>query len=342
MRKPLKAIGIFSLLSVVAIQVQAVTIDLVPVGNPGNTTDPATGNLYGSVGYAYQIGKCEVTVGQYCEFLNAVARSADPYGLWNQNMDPGTPIWRESNSDHYVYGVSSSSCADLPVNYVSWGDAARFCNWLANGQPNTGIEDSSTTEDGSYYINGATTYSALLAVNRKANATWVVPNNNEWYKAAYYDPNRQSGPGYWIYPTGTNTAPSNVRLNPDPGNSANFYDNAYTVGPPYYRTDVGQFENSPSPYGTLDQGGNVAEWCEGVDVAHGTRSVLGGSYAGPVDVLSSSGIGYGSGSEGGEFASSVFPDLGFRVAYVPEPNTVVLLLSAAVVFAVIRRAKRRD
>ena len=30
--------------------------------------------LYGSVGYAYNIGKYEVTAGQYTEFLNAVAR----------------------------------------------------------------------------------------------------------------------------------------------------------------------------------------------------------------------------------------------------------------------------
>ena len=41
----------------------AVTIDTVPVGNVGNANDPATGNLYGGVGYAYRIGTTEVTVG---------------------------------------------------------------------------------------------------------------------------------------------------------------------------------------------------------------------------------------------------------------------------------------
>ena len=290
----LRTIGIFNLLLIVAIPAQAVTIDLVPVGNPGNATDPATGNLYGSVDYAYQIGKYEVTVGQYCEFLNAVARSADPYGLWNSNMNPNTSISRQWSTDHYEYGLSSPSnaWANLPVNYVSWGNAIRFANWLSNGQPNTGVEDLSTTEDGSYYINGATTYLALLAITRKTNATWVLPNINEWYKAAYYDPNKPGGPGYWIYPTGTNVTPSNVLINPDPGNSANFNDNGYIVGPPYYRTNVGEFENSPSPYGTFDQGGNVAEWSETVaDMFLCTRSILGGSYAGPDYILSSSGIG---------------------------------------------------
>ncbi len=55
---------------------QAVTIDMVSVGNAGNAADPLTG--YGSVSDAYAIGKYEVTIGQYSEFLNAVA-ATDSY-----------------------------------------------------------------------------------------------------------------------------------------------------------------------------------------------------------------------------------------------------------------------
>ena len=43
----------------------------------------ATG--YGAVGYVYQMGKYDVTVGQYCQFLNAVA-ATDTYGLYNSYM----------------------------------------------------------------------------------------------------------------------------------------------------------------------------------------------------------------------------------------------------------------
>ena len=42
------------------------SLQFVTVGNPGNAADPATSSLYGSVGYTYDMGKYDVTVGQYC------------------------------------------------------------------------------------------------------------------------------------------------------------------------------------------------------------------------------------------------------------------------------------
>src|SRR4051812_29122010 len=65
-----------------------ITVETVPVGDVGNpndsenTVDP---NALGGVSTAYNIGKYEVTVGQYTAFLNAVART-DTYGLYNSNM----------------------------------------------------------------------------------------------------------------------------------------------------------------------------------------------------------------------------------------------------------------
>jgi hypothetical protein len=64
------------------------SLEFVPVGNPGNSADTATGSLYGSVPYNYQMGKYDVTVGQYCQFLNAVAKT-DTYGLYNSYMATG-------------------------------------------------------------------------------------------------------------------------------------------------------------------------------------------------------------------------------------------------------------
>ena len=58
------------------------SLEFVTVGDPGNAADTATGSRYGSVPYVYQMGKYDVTVGQYCQFLNAVAKT-DTYGLYN-------------------------------------------------------------------------------------------------------------------------------------------------------------------------------------------------------------------------------------------------------------------
>ena len=53
-----------------------ITIETVPVGNPGNADDVVTGfGFYGAVDYVYNIGKYEVTAAQYTEFLNAVQAS---------------------------------------------------------------------------------------------------------------------------------------------------------------------------------------------------------------------------------------------------------------------------
>jgi hypothetical protein len=77
--------GLVVVLAAFASAASAVTIPTVPVGNLGNGNDPLTGNLYGGVGYAYNIGTTEVTVGQYTDFLNAVA-ATDTYALYNTSM----------------------------------------------------------------------------------------------------------------------------------------------------------------------------------------------------------------------------------------------------------------
>lgn len=257
----------------------ALVIDTVPVGNLGNAVDD-TG--YGGVAYAYNIGKYEVTAGQYCVFLNAVA-ATDTYGLYNERMDidSGEPyceygcnIKRSGSSPNYAYSVTVDR-ADRPVNCISWGDAARFANWLHNGQP-TGVQDLATTEGGSYFLDGATSRDELMAILREPDATWVIPSEDEWYKVAYHKNDGVTG-NYWDYPTGSDSVPSNDLVEPiDPGNNATFKldDFYYTIGSPYWRTEVGAHENSNSPYGTFDQGGNVWEWNEArlPGQCRGTRS----------------------------------------------------------------------
>ena len=63
------------------------SVQFVTVGDPGNAAD-STG--YGSVANVYWMGKYDVTVGQYVQFLNAVA-ATDTYGLWDSNMGTDFP-----------------------------------------------------------------------------------------------------------------------------------------------------------------------------------------------------------------------------------------------------------
>jgi formylglycine-generating enzyme required for sulfatase activity len=181
-------------------------IETLTIDNRGNPAD-VYGDGYGSVDYLYNIGRFEVTGGQYVEFLNAVA-ATDTYGLYSLLMDDspyGCQITRHGTEGNYTYDFSGrpsgteADWANLPVATVSWGDAARFANWLHNGRP-TGAQDLTTTEDGSYFLNGATTDAELMAIVREPDATWVIPSEDEWYKAAYHKNDGVTG-NYWNYPT---------------------------------------------------------------------------------------------------------------------------------------------
>ncbi|MFY8121703.1 MAG: SUMF1/EgtB/PvdO family nonheme iron enzyme, partial [Burkholderiaceae bacterium] len=240
-----------------------VSLPMRPVDSPGNPADTRTG--FGAVGYRYAIGTFEVTAGQYAAFLNAVAR-ADPYGLYDSNpgdmatWPTGPRIQRSGSPGAYTYAVAADY-ANRPINFISWGDAARFVNWLHNGQP-IGAQGPATTERGAYTLDGATTDAALLAVTRSPGARFALPTEDEWYKAAYFDPAITAANKYWTFATRSNATPSNQLLTPDPGNSANFFQNNVYSLPGFLRTNVGDFENSPGPWGTFDQMGNVGEWTE--------------------------------------------------------------------------------
>jgi sulfatase modifying factor 1 len=303
----------------------AVNIETVTVVNAGNAGNALYYGTFGSVGYNYNIGKYEVTTAQYVNFLNHKAQS-DPYGLYNTNMDTannqyGCNIIRTGSSGSYSYSVAGD-WANRPVNFVSYWDSCRFANWLNNGQGN------GSTETGIYALGGYNGNFGSTIQRNVGVGGWAVTSVDEWYKAAYYDPNKPGGAGYWLYPTKSDTMPGNQVLGIDPGNSANYsnvFNNTSTIGSPYYRTNVGEFENSAGAYGTFDMAGNVYEWNEAVVYQDGTadwHSILGGSFDGNKWSLQNDNPGEAAPSqESGSF--------GFRlsqVAPVPEPSSILVVL----------------
>jgi sulfatase modifying factor 1 len=219
-------------------------MDWVTIGNANNAADQLTG--YGSVDHAYRIGKYEVTNAQYGEFLNAKGQS-NTNAIYNSNM-PTYGITQTGTSGSFSYTVTTA-LAQRPVVYVSWFDAARFANWMMNGQ------GSGDMETGAYTLNGAT--SGIITANIGAQV--YLPSENEWYKAAYYNAANTS---YSLYPNGQNaitTADAN-------------YD--YSVGS---STNVGTYSGDPSSYGTNDQGGNVWEWNDAV-FSGLSRGLRGGAW----------------------------------------------------------------
>ena len=311
-----------------------VTIATVPVGYSGNApdttvmSDATTG--YGAVAYSYAIGKYDVTNAQYAELLNSKASTADPYGLWSTYMgslsqNGGDGAISRSAAAPYAYTVRPGY-ANKPVVLVTWYGAIRFVNWLTNGQGN------GDTENGTYLISGGGPNSGTAIVPDAAQrAAWaatnsfhyLLPSEDEWYKAAYYN-----GPSatYYAYPFRSNSQPQ-AGWPPGGDNSGDFNSSVFNYdGNLTSLTDVGAYQNSLGPFGTLDMGGDVDQLNDA-----------------DIQTSTSFGIAYGHGMRGGDwlFSSAASASstrayipysgssnyVGFRVASVgsvPEPASIVL------------------
>jgi formylglycine-generating enzyme required for sulfatase activity len=275
------------------------TIDFVNIGNAGNAADTTS---YGAVPYEYRASIYEIS-------QNAITK-ATASGMANVTAGAWT--------------------GNQPAADVNWYEAAAFVNFLNTSTGNTAAYDL-TFSNGSWSMALWSSEQAWTAggtnLYRNKDAFYFLPSENEWYKAAYFNP---AGSNYFLYPTASNTAPTAVASGTNAGTAVYQF---VSFSPAVVNAAGGL-----SSYGTMGQGGNIWEMNEtAFDGSNNSpsesRALRGGSYPNDATRLASS---YHQATEPLVSAAS----LGFRVASVPEPSTYALLLLGAGAVYCWKRRKR--
>lgn len=385
-----------------------VTLQTVTVGSPGNAAVaivPFTDAIYascsdappgsddcvevGGVDYGYEIGRLEITVEQWVGFLNTV----DPEGENRHRLYSSTQssskwprfgqINRSSQApDGRHYSVSHPQWNDKPYGFATFVHAARFVNSLFNGRllaKKPGMENGvevtryrvrlgRETSEGMYDLAG----DRDNGPTRASDTGFVLPSQDEWIKAAYFDPAGGGTLSYWKYPTnpgqfGTGGGPSSATQADAPNQStldaqtgdvtnaatqplATFHvsgqpapywcpvaegDDACSSVNPFgidpsiyaelYQGSVGTVGQAltPSPWGTLDQGGNVVEWTDTITASPAGntsgrvwRRLHGGIANAPAYQLWLSAVGLQPQSN--PFYGTTYPWLGLRIGVIGD------------------------
>ena len=239
---------------------------------------------------AYEIGTYEITVQQYCDFLNYMNHSTRQElrqasgELWDGH---NVFVYYGNGTDldvffgyslpecsltyqgrHFVPktkvglpGATSYSMAENPTTAVTWYGAVLYTNWLSEIQGLDPVYDT-TTWEADFTKNG-----------------YHLPTEAQWERAAAWD-----GEKHWTYGFTADTLTTRDR--------ATYYNGVYNPPPDFgnvnfinplglvqdaltpYTSPVGWFnginispngniltQDSRSPIGAYDMSGNISEWC---------------------------------------------------------------------------------
>jgi formylglycine-generating enzyme required for sulfatase activity len=272
------------------------TLDFVPISG---ATNPISGQP-GIVNHDYRMGAYEITNDQWNNFTASLGVPVT-----------GTPSLAYDSS-FYDWGTGTTY---VPTNNTSWYEAAQFVNWLNTSTGHqAAYKFTGTQGTGNYtFVDWSFVDAGYDASNpyRNQNAFYFLPNENEWYKAAYWN-----GTTLQSYAT---KAGETLTQGDGTGTGWN-YDNCF--GGPWAVGSGSQELN-----GTYDMMGNNWEWMESpyndatfdAGSSRGLRSGDWYSYSNSLDNTARTGI---------DPMNEYFL-IGFRVASVPEPGGITLLVCAA-------------
>jgi len=284
------------------------TIDFVEVGNVNNPSlyygNPQS---VGSVSYEYRIGKYEVSR--------------------EQIIKAG---FEKFLQDMTAYGGNGNA---KPATGINWYEAAQFVNHLNTSRGHSAAYKFNVSGALQLWTSAEAGYNAANQF-RNTLAVFFLPSMDEWFKAGYYDPNKTPSSmmgNYWSFATGSDSMPTAV-----PSGTA-----------PY--TAVFSQQASPadvdkagglSPYGTMGQNGNVYEWMETAydlvnNVPDEFRGLRGGAWDDGTGSIGFSALNYVDPLT----QQSIYGDIGFRVAMIPEPNSLSLLALGGLALAINRRRR---
>ncbi len=313
------------------------------IDSPGNATFSSTNRPpwypvqgRGSVGYSYGLARTEVTTEQWIGFANTFSTQGGSFTnfaqpiRWGAQRDPTYT----GPGQRWRLDPSNPNAAAVPVWGINWRESAMLCNWLHNGRSS----DPASLTHGAYetstfgfpdndFFNGFTDQ-----IIRSPGAQFWIPSLDEWIKGAFYDPAQQR---WWASHYGSDTPPVSG-LPGTPGTQT-------TSGLPYgssstdYYIPLNAYETQ-SPYGLLSTSGGPHEWFEdavGPSAATGlpTYRLFYGNGGTSLDNDLIYFAGFTGDLPTGGASNS------FRVATVPEPGAMFVLMPLASAWFIRRRTQ---
>jgi formylglycine-generating enzyme len=289
-------------------------MEFVTIGFPNNIPDqghPAgPGPSIGTVMNTYRLAKFEVSEEMIQKANAATSASAFPLNI-----------------------VIDSRGPNMPATSISWFESARFINWLnitSGYSPAYKFVNSPQNADQVFVLweAGDIGYNPNNPF-RNTLSHYFLPSADEWYKAAYFNPNS----GTYSRFANSMAVPPVAVSSSNIANTAVYDQQSSDAGP----AEV-LFAGGPSAFGTIGQGGNVNEWHETErdltnDTPFAARLVRGGAwYSHSLEMSTSR---YSTLGPLGNYYHT-----GFRVASVPEPNSLPLLLGYCILARELRHAMR--